>query len=61
MNANSWYISNSNCVVYLNTDIGHNALSGSAEVNVQYNGDASQEYKNDIKSIDQVIEINWGL
>ncbi|SEW22620.1 hypothetical protein [[Clostridium] fimetarium] len=59
LNANDWYISNSDCVIYLKTD--NDILSGKTEVNVKYNDHTSQNYKNDIKSLENVININWGI
>jgi len=59
LNSNNWYISNSDCVIHLKTD--NNIISGESEVTVQYNDNTSQDYKKDIKSINDSIDINWGL
>jgi len=59
LNANNWYISNSDCVIYLKTD--NNTLTGKTEVTVKYNDNTSQNYINDVKSLDNSVDINWGL
>ncbi|SEW26783.1 hypothetical protein [[Clostridium] fimetarium] len=59
LNANNWYISNSDCVIYLKTD--NNTLTGKTEVTVKYNDNTSQNYIKDVKSLDNSIDINWGL
>ena len=59
LNANNWYISNSDCVISIKTD--NNTLSGKAGVTVKYNNNAPKSYINDIKSIDNSIDINCGI
>ena len=59
LNANNWYISNSDCVISIKTD--NNILSGKAGVTVKYNNNAPKSYINDIKSIDNSIDINCGI
>ena len=60
LNANDWYISNSDCVISLKTD-SNNVLSGKTEVNVKYNDNTSQNHKKGIESLDDLINVNWGL
>ena len=59
LNANNWYISNSDCVIYLKTD--NNMLTGKTEVTVKYNDNTSQNYIKDVKSLDNSVNINWGI
>lgn len=60
INANNWYISNSDCIVELDFD-ENGLISAEYSVYVSYNDNSSSEYKKNIKSKNNIISINWGL
>lgn len=60
INANNWYISNSDCIVEL--DLNENGLiSAEYSVYVLYNDNSSSEYKRNVEPNNNIINIYWGL
>lgn len=58
INTNSWYISDSRCVINLYEN--GNAIMGDANVNVKYNNNTTTNHLFDLVSKDNVISITWG-
>ena len=59
LNANKWYISESNCVIDLYRS--ENDVNVSSYVIVRYNDGTSNEYNKDTVLNNDSININWGL
>ena len=59
LNANNWYISQSNCAIDLYAS--KNIISGSSNVIVKYSDGTSNEYNQEVELNNNAININWGL
>ncbi len=60
INANEWYISNSECEVELFSN-EEGGLSGHAIAKVEYNDKSSENYRTEIELNENIINVNWGL
>ncbi|GMQ57197.1 hypothetical protein AN1V17_15920 [Vallitalea sediminicola] len=61
INANSWYVSESNCIVYLHTNENGNISADKAIISVKHNEKTSQNYIQNIEFVNSCLEINWGI
>lgn len=59
LNSNDWYISKSDCCIYLYTD--NNSLSGNATINTKYNDNTVKTNVFDIDETTGDISLHWGL
>lgn len=60
LNANDWYISESDCSIHLYTN-QNNTFSGNAVIETKYNDKSSKTNKYDINEAAGEINLNWGL
>lgn len=60
-NTNNWYISNSNCTVYLSTNENGDIVGDKATIDINYNDNTSKKYNENIELQDDSLEISWGL
>lgn len=59
LNANDWYISNSNCIIEIQNDNG--ILNCNYKISTEYNDDTSSELSGEKQIEAGKVEISWGI